>query len=277
MIFCAFALVLDFIEIHYVKDELRNAILSKIVQQGCGVIAGILLLRRLDVRLFSWSKNPLSWLFLLPCILVAVDNFQFSAYFNRENLQGVMYFERSGFLDIFLFACYCFLVGLFEECIFRGVVFSALVSWLPKNKKGFLLAFVFSSFIFGVAHLINGLSVQVLYTILTGGLFAFCLIKTQNIFACAFIHGLYNFCGMLLEKFNPKTGIIGLGSGVYFDVGTVITMTIVGVLVGLFVVYKTITFSETERRYVMNTMEVLTLVLVIFAILTYLDNHNRKN
>lgn len=26
----------------------------------------------------------------------------------------------------------------------------------------------------------------------------------------------------------------------------------------------------------MNTLEVLTLVLVIFAVLTYLDNHNRK-
>ena len=38
-----------------------------------------------------------------------------------------------------------------------------------------------------------------------------------------------------------------------------------------------VTFSETERGYVpMNTLEVLTLVLVIFAVLTYLDNHRKK-
>lgn len=38
-----------------------------------------------------------------------------------------------------------------------------------------------------------------------------------------------------------------------------------------------IAFLETERGVcAMNTMEVLTLVLVIFAVLTYLDNHNRK-
>lgn len=38
-----------------------------------------------------------------------------------------------------------------------------------------------------------------------------------------------------------------------------------------------IAFLETGRGVcAMNTLEVLTLVLVIFTVLTYLDNHNRK-
>lgn len=248
VVFCASAIVLDFVKITYVQDELRNAMISKIVQQGCGSVAGILLLHKLRIRLFGGPKNPLNWLFLIPCLIVAIDNFQFSAFFNRESLQGVMYFERNNVLDVFLFACYCLFVGLFEECIFRGVLFSVMVSWFPKNKKGFLLTYVLSSIVFGLAHLMNGISIQVLYTVLTGGLFAFCLIKTKNIFACAFVHGVYNFCGMLLEKFNPETGIIGLGSGVTFDIGTMVSMAIVGVSVGLFVVYKTIVYPENERE-----------------------------
>ena len=41
--------------------------------------------------------------------------------------------------------------------------------------------------------------------------------------------------------------------------------------------YLNIGFSAiTEKQELMNTMEVLTLVLVIFSVLTYLDNYQKK-
>lgn len=246
-VFCAVSVVLDFVEISYLKDELRNAMLSKIVQQACGSVAGILLLRRLGLRLFGKPFTPWHWFFVIPCLIVAIDNFQFSAFFHRENLGGAMYFERNGVWDFVLFAGYCLFVGLFEECIFRGVLFSVLASLFPNNKKGFLLTFVCSSVLFGLAHVLNGISLQVLYTVLTGGLFAFCLIKTHNIFVCAIVHAVYNFCGMLLEKFNPQTGVIGLGSGVAFDLGTVVSMLVVGLTIGIFVVVMVLIYPEKER------------------------------
>ena len=67
--------------------------------------------------------------------------------------------------------------------------------------------------------------------------------KTRNIFCCAFVHGLYNFCGLLLGKASEN----GLGTGIVLDTGTCITMAIVGVLVGAFVVYKVLTYTEQER------------------------------
>ena len=146
-----------------------------------------------------------------------------------------------------LFAGYCLLVGLFEECVFRGVIFSLLAGVLPKNRKGFILTFVLSSVVFGVAHLLNGFSVgtlvQVAYTILTGGLFAFCLIKTKNVLCCAAVHATYNFCGLLFGESKA----MGLGTGVVFDLGTVITMLVVSVLVGIFVLWKVISYPEKER------------------------------
>ena len=85
--------------------------------------------------------------------------------------------------------------------------------------------------------------VQVGYTILTGGLFAFCLIKTKNILCCAVVHAVYNFCGLLMGAESA----LGLGTGVVFDLGTVITMLIVSVLVGGFILYKVFTYTEKER------------------------------
>ena len=58
LLFCALTLVLDFVKITIIPHELRNKYLSKIIQQGCGVCSAILLMRRLDIRLFGKPQNP---------------------------------------------------------------------------------------------------------------------------------------------------------------------------------------------------------------------------
>ena len=237
LILCIAIIVLEIVKVQFLSDRLRNTLFSKIIQQTCGAIAGILLLKRLELKLFS-KITANGWLYLIPCFIIAVDNFQFSAYFN-----GYLDLARKEAVDFILFGIYCLTVGLFEEFIFRGVIFSALADVFPKNKKGFLLTYVISSIVFGLAHIINGVSIQILYTMLTGGLFAFCLIKTKNLFCCAAVHAIYNFCGLL---FGTEQNL-GLGYGIVFDKGTVITMLIVSVLVGLFVVYKVLTYTEAER------------------------------
>ncbi|MBQ8447224.1 MAG: hypothetical protein IJX31_05555, partial [Clostridia bacterium] len=124
VVLCAVTVTLDFVKIEYVTDSLRNRLLSKVLQQGCGSIAGILLLRRLNVKVFGKPEN---WLYLIPCLIIAIDNFQFSSYFN-----GKIELVRTDVLDICLFASYCLLVGLFEECIFRGIIFSVLAGLFPR-------------------------------------------------------------------------------------------------------------------------------------------------
>ncbi len=242
VVLCAFVLITDFVELTYTQDALKNTMISKIIQQTCGVVAAILIMVRLDIRLFG---IPQQLLYLLPCVIIAVDNFQFSSYFN-----GNMTLATNAPLDFILFGLYCLMVGTFEECIFRGILFAILASQFSKDRKGFILTYVVSSLIFGAAHLLNGISLgtlwQVGYTILTGGLFAFCLIKTKNILCCGIIHGLYNFCGLLFTRFDAATGAIGLGTGVVFDTGTVITMLVVSIVVGAFVVYKTFTYTDAE-------------------------------
>lgn len=238
ILLCLFTALSDIIKISYSKDLLYNRLIAKIVQQSCGAVAGVLILLRLNIRLFG---KPQNLLYLIPCLIIAIDNFQFAAYFSGK--MQLVYTKPLAFLAFF---GYCISIGFFEEIIFRGIIFSIIAGYFSKDKKGFLKTYVVSSLIFGLAHLFNGFSfgtiLQVGYTILTGGLFAFCLIKTKNIICCAFVHGIYNFCGLLFDKTQ------GLGNGVVLDLATSLTMLIVSIIVGAFILYKVWTYPENERK-----------------------------
>ncbi len=229
--------MLDFVEISFVASERKNYFIGKILQQCCGVIAALLLLWRLRIRLFGGIDK---WVYLLPCLLVAVNNFQFSDYFN-----GKMELFNVEWVDFVLFGGYCLSVGLFEEFVFRGVLFALFATYFSNDKKGLRLTYLSSCVVFGLSHFLNGFSgatcLQVGYSVLTGGLFAFCLLKTKNLLCCGIIHGVYNFCGLLFDE-------NGLGTGVVFDTGTIWSMFIVGVAVGVFVLYKVWKYSDNERE-----------------------------
>ena len=212
-ILCIATILLDVLSIKYVSDEFMNRMIGKTIQQSCGIGAAVLLMIKTDIKLFA---KPQNLLYLIPCLIIAVDNFPFWSYFS-----GNMHLVRSETMEFILFGTYCLSVGIFEECIFRGIIFAVLASRLSKDRKGFIQTYFISSFIFGAAHLMNGFSpatlLQVCYTTLTGGLFAFALIKTKNIFCCGAIHAIYNFCGLLMSE-------QGMGSGIVFDFGTTIKL-----------------------------------------------------
>ena len=238
-----FLLILTAFPWQYSTDELRNKWLETAVRQYLGAGIVILLMVIMKTRLFS---RPQRLVFIIPCLIVAVNNFPFLSYFN-----GNMYFKRTETLDFVYFASYCLSVGLFEELVFRGVVFSALASTFSKDRQGVIKTFIISSVLFGFMHLFNLFSgagfiptlIQVLYTTLMGGIFAFVLLKTKNILCCAVTHALYNFGGLLLDSSQR----MGLGSGVVFDTGTVVLTVILGVCVGVFILYNIFKYSETER------------------------------
>jgi hypothetical protein len=54
---------------------------------------------------------------------------------------------------------------------------------------------------------------------------------------------VYNFGGLLFE--TPER--FGLGNGVVFDMGTVITMAVVSVVLGAFILYSVWKYTEVEQ------------------------------
>lgn len=240
-IFLIFTLIFDVCNFSILENQKDNYYLLNILTLSCGSIAVVLLMIKEETGLFKTPKN-LS--FLLLGLVIAVDNFQFASF-----LAGKMQPINAEILTWILFSISCFLTGLFEESLFRGVVFSVLASRLEKNKKGLLKTIIISSLIFGGAHLLNIFSganvgatfLQSCYSTLTGALFAFILIKTKNIMLCALTHGLYNFCGLLFSAEQ------GLGAGVVFDIPTALTMLIVSLIVFVIALIAFIKYKDEER------------------------------
>ena len=231
----------DFIDFSFFLNPKDDYFFSNILSLACGSVAVVLLMNKEKSGLF---KKPTKLAFVLLGLVIAIDNFQFASFF-----AGKMQSFNVRISTWFLFSLYCLFTGIFEEFLFRGVVFPFLASKFEKNKKGLLKTVVVSSLIFGCAHLLNVFTganigatcLQACYSILTGALFAFVLIKTKNIILCAITHGLYNFCGLLFSSEQ------GLGYGVVFDLPTALTMFIVSSIVFVVALIAFIKYSEYER------------------------------
>lgn len=242
LLLCAATAILEVIDIEYCTDEIYNRLIGNTVPLIVGTVAVTLLILRGGGKIFG--KPSKLWA-MIPCLIIAVDNFPFLSYF-----AGKMELIHTQPLHFILFGLNCLFVGLFEELIFRGIFFAALAGLFSKDRKGFLKTYILSSVIFGGMHIFNLFAgadplatlLQVGYSVLTGGLFAFALIKTKNILFPAITHAVYNFGGLLF------TAEQGLGAGsVVFYLPTVIMMAIVSVIVGGFVLYKVLTYTEEER------------------------------
>ena len=240
--FCCICLaVFSIANFTYSANEKTNRLIKSLLPLCFGSPLAVWMMVRENSGLF---KKPEKWLFLAPCLLVAVNNFPFCSFFAKK-----CGFVSAGTIVWLLFIVYCLLVGLFEECVFRGIVFPALAGRFSQDKKGVIKTFFLSSVVFGASHLLNLLTgggvgatlLQVVYSTLIGGLCAFVLMKTKNILLCALVHSTYDICGLALDQ------TWGCGNGVVFDFPTAFMMAIVGVAVGVFVLYQVFTYSEEER------------------------------
>ena len=165
---------------------------------------------------------------VLPCFLIAVDNFPFLSVAMGDAA------IHAGAGEILRYALVCLSVGFFEETAFRGCVFTMIYSRRKKNAFNVFLSVVLSSAVFGAIHLVNlftGASVgsvllQVGYSFLIGGMCSVMLLKTHNIWYCVILHALYNFAGGVVPE---------CGSGTIWTVPTVILTVCVSVPVAVYV------------------------------------------
>ena len=237
---CILSILFSAVDICYSQKVRVDNLLDKIVPLFFVMPILVLFLSTSQQKIFNKPNNL--W-YLAPCLLVAINNLPFIPW-----IKGVNKFANVGVQEVLLFIFYCVLIGVFEEIVFRGIIFPSLLSRFEKSKKGLIKSMIISSMIFGVAHIVNAFSgagtietlLQVVYSSLIGGLCVFAFVKTNNIVSSIVVHALYNFCGLL---FNAK---IGLGFGVSFDLHTVIITVVIGVLVFAFVVLSLFFQSKEE-------------------------------
>lgn len=104
---------------------------------------------------------------------------------------------------VFKLAVFCLFIGIFEECLFRGVVFQALLGLLGETHRGVVRAVLITSVVFGIAHVStddfgNALSiVQALLKIVQTGLYSVLLctivLRTHKLGGVSLFHAFDDF------------------------------------------------------------------------------------
>lgn len=233
----------DVIKINLSKNKVNNDLLKIILSRLFG---GLLLLRVIKLFGFKVTKNfaqPFykSFIIILPCLLIAVNNLPIIAL-----ITGKAEVTATA-MQITLLALSCVCVGLFEETAFRGIILPTILIKMPKNRKGIFLSVLISAAFFGLIHLLNLLSgasaisviMQIGYSFLIGGMLGFVLVTTHNLWLCIALHAIYNFCGLLLPT---------LGVGSWWDLPTIIITVVLSIAVLIYAVLRMSRINEAEVK-----------------------------
>ena len=219
----------EFVPIAFYSDDVLSDIIKMTVTRGLGSVMFTVLMLYLGYRVHYFEKFGKALLFSLPCFAVVINNLPIIGI-----LTGNSYLTSPAWYMIW-FAFECIFIGIFEETAFRGALFLILLEKRRSSTKQIFWTTVASSALFGGVHLLNLLAgggvgptlLQVGYSFLIGGMCAVVLLRTRNIWICAALHAIYDFCGFLMPK---------LGSGNWWDVPTITITAVIAVATAVYIV-----------------------------------------
>lgn len=106
---------------------------------------------------------------------------------------------------------FCITYPIFEEILFRGVIFMILVnSQLISNKFGMeIFSMIFSALLFGIMHFqyfgFKMSSVRYVILAFIGGyVFSYLVLRTQSILPTMFLHMIFNTSAILFTKHKNR-------------------------------------------------------------------------
>ncbi len=183
------------------------------------------------------SAGELLW--LLPCLLVALANFPYSAL-----IGGSAVIERSDLVPLFLLKCLS--VAAMEELFFRALLIPVVRDRI-KGKYAVLWTALLTAALFGLVHLVNlfygggvgATFLQVGYTFLLGCMFAVIFMKTGNVWFCMAIHFIFDVGGLIVTD---------LGSGVFQDTVFWVLTAVCGVLCAVHILLTVIKMTKNRRE-----------------------------
>lgn len=219
-------------------QNLLRSTLSRVL--GSAVFLFVLLYQR--NRLFAKPTAACLPAFL-PALAVVVNNFPI-----LSAAGGDAYLIRPELVP--LFAMDAWMIGVFEEIAFRGVLFPLLLENRRGTTRQIFRTTVAVSAVFGLVHLVNLIEgagigptlLQVGYSFLIGGMCSIVLLKSGNLLLCILLHAVYDFCGGLYPA---------LGAGSWWDTPTVIWTAVLGtaVFVWMMRILMHIKPEEADRLY----------------------------
>lgn len=187
---------------------------------------------------FAWGKFFKAILLLFPLLLVCVNNFPIVAIITGSaKLQGQA-------ITYFYYALACLSIAVYEEVIFRGIIYKVIA-----EKKKDIWAVILSSTIFSLAHLINAFSLNIAqilmqlgYSFLIGACCCVSFRFSGSIYLPIILHFVYDIGGLLTD-YNLVLGNI-------WDMPSIVFTAILGVLT---FIYTLVVYFKKEKNESGNT------------------------
>lgn len=213
------------------------------VTRACGSVAFIALIAADGRRLFA--PRPNFWralAFSLPAFAIAINNFPIIPIITGEARLDA----DVGALA--MLALECFLIGLFEETAFRGIILVTILERFSETKKQVIASLVISSAAFGLVHILNLFAgagfgptlQQVGYSFLIGGMCAVVMVRTRSLPLCVMIHAIYDFCGFAVPR---------LGSGTIWTVPEIVLTVVLAVIVFVYFVREAFRLTPEDVKF----------------------------
>lgn len=147
-------------------------------------------------------KDSLSSLLVIPFFLLAANNFPIISIANKSAAlcgDGVSWLVH---------ILKCAAVAVFEEYIFRGIIFALLLESFKGKSLSFAKSSLISSAAFGLMHAVNlvsgesieAVALQVSYSFLLGVVFSISYVLTGKVFIAAALHFIFDFGGLLQDS-----------------------------------------------------------------------------
>ncbi len=228
-----------------IENQSASALLNDSIIRLLSIMIFIIILVNIGYKSIFHFKITTNVFFkvIVPGLLIAGINFPLSAY-----ITGLFHQTEPTYLAL-VFTIATIITATLEEIVFRGIILLALLQNLPNTKKGIIMSIIISSILFGLTHAINignGLSLydgvlQIGYSTFMGIIWAMVFIKTRSIWYPIILHALYNIAGQILY-------ILG-NVEVRYDLISIITMAVVSISVGLWIIYLLLHITKTDGDY----------------------------
>ena len=208
-----------------------TALTDGIITRALGSVVAVVAVKKSGYKVFNKSTVK-AIIAILPCFLAVACNPPLIGLITGD--AALSYSGTTLFLYILLFIAECLLVGVFEELLFRGILFPAVEERLKEKKRGRFFGYNIGGDICARAF------VQFVHLIADSGFNAdgvfffarrsvlFHVLKTENILYCVLLHASFNFCGGL-------TGALGYGG--WGGVPSYVFSAVVCVLVAVYVLF----------------------------------------
>ena len=225
----------------FIKDTLTATLSGGIVVRLALSVVAIVFISKYGYKKQFFSVSGIGLLAVIPALIVAINNFPIIGYFTDKIT------VTANTTNIALYIIYCLSVGLFEELVFRGIVFPLSLKITGKKKLGVFWAVALSSAVFGGAHLINIIGganigatfLQVGYSFLIGAMCAISVCVSKNLIVAVVLHFIYDIGGLMLND------SVGIAYGLQWDTVTVIITAVLGVIV---LVYMTVLTLKLDYK-----------------------------